>query len=96
MASARRAFAVAESEELYDAAMVNAASESSQINKFDVVFGESLDLEGSAAFTKQVLVYDFNDVEADDFRASNKANKLFEMTLDPLDKKKKLPEDGVA
>ncbi|POM76457.1 Sulfite reductase [Phytophthora palmivora] len=85
-ASSRRAFVVAKSEELYDAALVNAASESSQATKFDVVFGESLELEGSAAFTKQFLFYGFDDVEADVARAGTETNKLFESTLDLLNK----------
>ncbi|KAG7384665.1 hypothetical protein PHYPSEUDO_002412 [Phytophthora pseudosyringae] len=55
MASASRTFAVAESEELYDAALMNAASESSQMNTLNMVFGELLDLEGLVAFTKQFL-----------------------------------------
>ncbi|GMF51043.1 unnamed protein product [Phytophthora fragariaefolia] len=82
----RRAFVVAKSEELYDAALVNATSESSQATKFDVVFGESLELEGSAAYTKQFLFYGFDDVEADSARAGTETSTLFESTLDLLNK----------
>ncbi|KAG7379058.1 hypothetical protein PHYPSEUDO_009101 [Phytophthora pseudosyringae] len=85
-ASSRRAFVVAKSEELYDTALVNAASESSQATKFDVVFGESLELDGSAAYTKQFLFYGFDDVEADAARAGTETTKLFESTLDLLNK----------
>ncbi|KAK1933786.1 Sulfite reductase [NADPH] flavoprotein component [Phytophthora citrophthora] len=85
-ASSRRAFVVAKSEELYDAALVNAASESSQATKFDVVFGDSLELEGSAAYTKQFLFYGFDDVEADAARAGAETSKLFESILGQLNK----------
>ncbi|KAE9290637.1 Sulfite reductase [NADPH] flavoprotein component [Phytophthora fragariae] len=84
--SSRRAFVVAKSEELYDAALVNAASESSQATKFDVVLGESLELEGSAAYTKQFLFYGFDDVEADGARAGTETSSVFESTLDLLNK----------
>jgi sulfite reductase (NADPH) flavoprotein alpha-component len=84
--SSRRAFVVAKSEELYDAALVNAASESSQATKFDVVFGQSLELEGSAAYTKQFLFYGFDDVETDAARDGQETSKLFESTLDLLNK----------
>ncbi|ETI49155.1 hypothetical protein L917_06613 [Phytophthora nicotianae] len=85
-ASSRRAFVVAKSEELYDAALVNAASVSNQATKFDVVYGESLELEGSAAYTKQFLFYGFDDVESDAARAGTETNKLFASTLDLLNK----------
>ncbi|OWZ18377.1 Sulfite reductase [Phytophthora megakarya] len=85
-ASSRRAFIVTKSEELYDAALVNATSESSQATKFDVVFGESLELEGSAAFTKQFLFYSFDDVEADAARPGTETTSLFDSTLDLLNK----------
>ncbi|KAF4038513.1 Oxidoreductase NAD-binding domain [Phytophthora infestans] len=85
-ASSRRAFVVAKSEKLYDAALVNAPSESSQATKFDVVYGESLELEGSAAYTKQFLFYGFDDVESDTARAGTETNKLFESTVDLLNK----------
>ncbi|KAG7387786.1 hypothetical protein PHYPSEUDO_013685 [Phytophthora pseudosyringae] len=66
---------------------MNAASEHSQATKFDVVFGESLDLENSATYMKQFLWYGFDEVELDASRAGTEANKLFESTLDPLNKK---------
>ncbi|KAG6610808.1 Sulfite reductase [Phytophthora cinnamomi] len=84
--SSRRAFVVAKSEELYDAALVNAASESTQATKFDVVLGESLELEGSAAYTKQFLFYGFDDVEADGARAGTETSTVFESTLGLLNK----------
>ncbi|RMX65711.1 hypothetical protein DD238_004743 [Peronospora effusa] len=85
-ASSRRAFVVAKNEKLYDAALVNALSESSQATKFDVVFGEALELEGSAAYTKQYLFYGFDDVEDDAARAGTETDKLFRSTLDLLNK----------
>ncbi|KAH7466012.1 hypothetical protein KRP22_014995 [Phytophthora ramorum] len=84
--ASRRAFVVAKTEELYDAALVDPASASNQATKFDVVFGEALELEGSAAYTKQFLFYGFDDAEADSARAGTETNKLFESTLDLLNK----------
>ncbi|RLN95289.1 hypothetical protein BBJ28_00012254 [Nothophytophthora sp. Chile5] len=85
-ASSRRAFVVAKSEELYDAALVNAASESSQTPKLDVIYGEPLELEGSAAYTKQFLFYGFDDVEGDAARVGTETSQLFTSTLDLLNK----------
>ncbi|KAF4318225.1 hypothetical protein G195_008532 [Phytophthora kernoviae 00238/432] len=84
--SSRRSFVVAKSEELYDAALVNAASESNQATKLDVIFGESLELEGSAAYTKQFLFYGFDDVDSETSRAGAETTKLFESTLGLLNK----------
>ncbi|KAG7399959.1 hypothetical protein PHYBOEH_007479 [Phytophthora boehmeriae] len=84
--SSRRSFVVAKSEELYDAALVDATSESSQATKLDVIFGESLELEGSAAYTKQFLFYGFDDVDAEASRAGSETTKLFESTLSLLNK----------
>ncbi|KAE9048655.1 hypothetical protein PR002_g329 [Phytophthora rubi] len=66
----RRAFVVSKSEGLYYAALVNAASESSQATKFNVVLGEPQELDGSVAYTKPFLLYGFDDVEADGARAA--------------------------
>ncbi|CAI5746559.1 unnamed protein product [Peronospora destructor] len=85
-ASSRRAFVVAKNEKLYDAALVNASSESSQAIKLDVVFGKALELEGSAVYTKQYLFYGFDDAEADAARAGTETDKLFELTLYLLNK----------
>lgn len=83
----RRAFVVAKSEAKYDAALDAVASSVGTVRApLDVVFGEAFEISlgsGAAAYSKQFVVWGFDD---DEQRAGAGTDALFSTTLDLLAK----------
>lgn len=83
----RRAFVVAKSEELYDAALESVVSSVGTVRApLDVVFGEGFEISlgsGAAAYSKQFVVWGFDD---DEQRSGSSTDALFSTTLELLAK----------
>lgn len=83
----RRAFVVAKSEKLYDDALEAAANVTGTVRApLDVVFGENYEIahaSGVAAYSKQFIVWGFDDEEQ---RTGANTDKLFATTLELLAK----------